>query len=130
VADARVPIWEKFCFLSPVAGFTGAARLPIGAIWREPASRELVTAAFGELEAVARAEGVPLPPGIVDSIAKYVETIPPTMRSSLLHDLESGNPIEVEALLGSVVRRGSRAGVATPVMATLYAILKPHEQGR
>src|SRR4029079_4299801 len=33
VADARIPIWEKFCYLAPFAAFTGAARVPIGPIW-------------------------------------------------------------------------------------------------
>jgi 2-dehydropantoate 2-reductase len=129
VSDARVPIWEKFCFLSPVAGFTGAARLPIGPLRGDPACREQLIAAFGELERVARAEGVALPAGIVDRITEYLASIPPMTRSSLLNDLQGGKAIEVEALLGSIVRRGQRLGVATPVMTTLYCVLKPHEKG-
>ena len=46
-----------------------------------------------------------------------------------LIDLQLGKRIEVEALQGSVVRRGQAAGVPTPVMATLYSVLKPHEDG-
>jgi 2-dehydropantoate 2-reductase len=30
VPDGRVPIWDKFVYLAPFSGFTGAARLPIG----------------------------------------------------------------------------------------------------
>ena len=37
--------------------------------------------------------------------------------------------IEVEALQGSVVRRGQAAGVPTPIMSALYAVLKPHAEG-
>src|SRR5712692_7648255 len=44
VADARVPIWEKFCYLAPFAGFTGAARVPIGPIWSDPMSRRMLLA--------------------------------------------------------------------------------------
>ena len=33
--------------------------------------------------------------------------------------------MELEALLGEVVRRGARAGVATPMSQTLYAVLQP-----
>ena len=43
---------------------------------------------------------------------------------------EGRDHLEVEALIGSVVRRGARAGVVTPVMETLYSVLKPHEHGR
>ena len=39
-ADSRVPIWEKFIFLAPIAALTAAARLPIGPAWTQPAFRE------------------------------------------------------------------------------------------
>src|SRR5580704_691687 len=126
VADARVPIWEKFCYLAPFAAFTGAARVPIGPIWSDPMSRGLLTAAFVETEAVARAEGVALPGDVVERIVAYVESIPPVTRSSLLIDLQQGKPIEIEALAGAAVRRGARHGVPTPIMAVLYAVLKPN----
>jgi len=129
VPDARVPIWEKFCYLSPFAAFTGAARLPIGPLWADAGTRELMLRAFGEVEQIARAEGVALPTGVVDRIVQYVDGIPAATRSSLLIDLQQGKPIEVEALLGAVVRRGRRAGVDTPVMSALYAALKPHAHG-
>lgn len=129
-ADARIPIWEKFCYLAPFAACTGAARSPIGPLWTEPSARGLLVSAFREVEAVARAEGVNLPPDVIDRIVAYVESIPPDTRSSLLIDLQQGKPIEVEALAGAVVRRGARARVPTPIMAVLYAVLKPHANGR
>jgi 2-dehydropantoate 2-reductase len=129
VPDGRVPIWEKFIFLSPLAGFTGAARLPIGAVWANPVTRARFLDACAEVAAVARAEGIAIAADAVDRIAPYVESIPGSMRSSLLIDLSQGKRIEVEALQGAVVRRGARVGVPTPVVSTLYAILKPHEMG-
>ena len=129
VADARVPIWEKFCYLSPFAAFTGAARQPIGPLWSDAASRGPLLSAFAEVESVARAEGVPLPACVTERIVKYVDSIPPSTRSSLLIDLQQGKPIEVEALLGTVVRRGARAHVPTPIMGALYAVLKPYAAG-
>jgi 2-dehydropantoate 2-reductase len=128
-ADARTPLWEKFIYLAPFAGFTGAARLPIGPLWSLPRFRELFLEAVGEVERVARAEGVPVSGTAREEITRYVDALPPATRSSLLIDLQQGKPIEVEALPGSVSRRGMRAGVATPIMTTLYAVLKPHEQG-
>jgi len=129
VADARVPIWEKFCYLSPFAAFTGAARHPIGALWTDPATREVMIAAFREVEAVARAEAIAIPTGLVERIVSYVDTIPGETRSSLLIDLQQGKPIELEALLGAAVRRGARVRVPTPIMAALYAVMKPFAGG-
>jgi 2-dehydropantoate 2-reductase len=82
------------------------------------------------VERVARASGVPIEPGVRNRITAYTAGVPKTMRSSLLIDLSQGRKIEVEALQGSVVRRGHAAGVDTPIMAALYAVLKPHAQGR
>jgi 2-dehydropantoate 2-reductase len=129
VPDGRVPIWEKFIFLVALAAFTGAARLPIGPVWADPVIRERFLAGSREIEAVARAEGVPVAADVVDRIAKYIEGIPGSMRSSLLIDLSQGKRIEVEQLQGSVVRRAARAGVPVPIMSTLYAVLKPWANG-
>jgi len=125
VDDGRVPIWEKFIFLVSLAGFTGAARLPIGPVWADPVVRAQFLEGCREVERVARAEGVPVAPDIIQRIATYVEAIPGTMRSSLLIDLSQGKRIEVEALQGAVVRRAAQAGVPAPIMSTLYAVLKP-----
>jgi 2-dehydropantoate 2-reductase len=129
VEDGRVPIWEKFVFLAALAGFTGAARLPIGPIWADPYVRALFLEACREIERVARAEGVEVAADVVERVTTYVPGIPGTMRSSLLIDLAQGKRIEVEALQGSVVRRAARCGVPVPIMSTLYAVLKPFAQG-
>lgn len=125
VDDGRVPIWEKFIFLVSLAGFTGAARLPIGAVWEDPFCRAQFLDGCREVERLARAEGVPVAADIIDRIIAYVAGIPGSMRSSLLIDLSQGKRIEVDALQGAVVRRAERAGVPTPIMSTLYAVLKP-----
>jgi 2-dehydropantoate 2-reductase len=125
VGDGRIPIWEKFIFLVSLAGFTGAARLPIGPIWADPVIRAQFLEGCREVERVARAEGVPVAADRVQQIEAYVAGIPGTMRSSLLIDLAAGKRIEVEALQGSVVRRAQRTGVPVPIMTTLYAVLKP-----
>jgi len=129
VPDGRVPIWEKFIFLVSLAAFTGAARLPIGPLWSDPMIRERFLEGSREIEALARAEGVPVADDVVDRIDKYVEGIPGSMRSSLLIDLSQGKPIEVEQLQGSVVRRAAALGVNVPIISTLYAVLKPWARG-
>lgn len=127
--DGRVPIWEKFIFLASLAGFTGATRLPIGPVWADPVTRQRFLDGCREVEAVARAEGVPVAPDRIRQIETYVASIPATMRSSLLIDLAQGKRIEVEALQGSVVRRAAKLGVPAPIMSTLYAVLKPFAAG-
>jgi 2-dehydropantoate 2-reductase len=129
VADARPAIWEKFIYLAPFAAFTGASRLPLGPIWSDADSRKAFLHAVTEVEAVARASGAKVPSELAEKVEQYVGAIPPTTRSSLLIDLSQGRRIEVESLLGAVVRRGRALGVQTPMMEALYAVLKPHANG-
>jgi 2-dehydropantoate 2-reductase len=123
--DGRISIWEKFIFLVALAGFAGAARLPIGPVWADPFTRERLLDGCREIERLARAEGVPVASDVINRIRSYIDGIPGSMRSSLLIDLSQGKRIEVEALQGSVVRRAARAGVDVPIISTLYAVLKP-----
>ena len=128
-ADSRIAIWEKFIFLAPIAALTAAARLPIGPAWAQPAFREAFDAAMAEIEALARHAGVPVAADIRAQKLRYLDTSPPGMRSSMMVDITSGRPLELEALVGNVVRRGRAAGIPTPVMAALYGVLKPFEHG-
>lgn len=130
VPDARVPIWDKFVYLAPFSGFTGAARLPIGPLWREPHIRQCFYAAAREVAAIAAAEGVTISPDRFRTLEHYMDGIPPTTRSSLLIDLQQGKRIEVEALQGAAVRRAAAHGVPAPILSTLYAALKPWAAGR
>ena len=130
VPDARVPLWKKLMFLAPLAGLCAAMRRPTSAVWHDTFAREVCLAGAREVEAVALAEGVPVPADAMDDLVRYMDALPPAMTPSLLIDLTAGKPLEVEALQGAVVRRGRRHGVPTPVLDTLYAALKPHAEGR
>jgi 2-dehydropantoate 2-reductase len=129
VADGRVPIWDKFVYLAPFSGFTGAARLPIGPLWEDPQLQQMFYAAAREVAALAAAEGVVLSPDRFEKLTEYMNNIPPTTRSSLLIDLEMGKRIEVEALQGAALRRAARHNVPMPIISTLYAVLRPHSRG-
>ena len=52
------------------------------------------------------------------------------MTSSMHHDLERGNPLEVRWLSGGVVELGRAKGVPTPLNRAIADILALHAQGR
>ena len=121
VADGRVPIWDKFVYLAPFSGFTGAARLAIGHIWKYPHVQEMFYAASPRGRRDREAEGVTISPNRFETLKEYMDNIPPTTRSSLLIDLEQGKRIEVEALQGAAVRRAKKREVPVPILSTLCA---------
>ncbi len=76
VADGRVPIWDKFVYLVAFSGFTGAARLPIGQLWKSPQAQEMFYATSREVAAIAKAEGVTISADRFDTLKEYMDNIP------------------------------------------------------
>src|SRR3984885_14219060 len=122
-------IWEKFVFLVGVSGTTSLARSVIGPIRSHPRSRAFLRDAMAEVVQVARAQGVPLPADYADERLAFVDQLPTSMTSSMYHDLEHGNRLEVDWLSGDVVQRGTRLGVATPGNRAISDILSIYSGG-
>ena len=122
--------WEKFVFLAGLSGITGLTREPIGPSLGDPDRRAFFHDLMKEVVVVGRAEGVALDPGFADDRLAFAETVPATMRASLLEDLERGNRLELDWLAGEVVRRGRALGVPTPANAAVHVGLKSFADGR
>ncbi len=129
VADVRLALWEKFVFLVGLSATTALTRRPIGVIRADPVMRATLRDVIRETCEVGRAEGVALPADFVDERMRFVDTLPETMKASMLHDLEAGRRLELEWLSGAVVRLGERHGIATPVNRTVVAGLTPWAGG-
>jgi 2-dehydropantoate 2-reductase len=128
--DIRRTLWEKFAFLVAMAAVTATIRLPIGPIRSHPMTRKFYLDAIREAAAVGRAHGVRLAEDFAEERMAFVDTLPATMTASLHHDLERGNPLEVEWLSGSVVELGAAVGVPTPIHRAARDILILHAKGR
>lgn len=127
--DIRAEIWSKFALLAPLAGATCVGRCSVGAVREEPSLRAKLEAMTAEAAAVARARGVKLEDGLEARLMERVGHLPGDVKTSMLHDLEAGRPLELEWLNGAVVRLGRQAGVATPVNAEVVAALAPFAAG-
>jgi len=123
--DIERTIWEKFVFLVALSATTASMRLTLGPIRDDPEKREMLYGAMKETVAVGRARGINLPEDLADQRMKFVDTLPDDMTSSMHHDLEAGNPLEVEWLSGAVARFGKELGVPTPINTSVYEALKP-----
>lgn len=128
--DIRRTIWEKYVFLVGLSGTTATMRVPIGAVREHPQARAFLLDLMRETVAVARALGVALPEDYAEQRLAFADSVNASMTSSLSHDLESGNRLEVEWLSGGVVRLGRTAGVPTPCNRAVWDILALHAGGR
>ncbi len=123
-------IWQKFVFLVGLSGTTTTMRKTIGPIRAHPQTRAFLLDVMREVVAVGRAHGVDLPEDFADrSAMERADTVSPDMTSSMHHDLERGNRLEVRWLAGGVVELGSAKGIATPLNRAIHDILVLHAEG-
>jgi len=71
-----------------------------------------------------------VPEDFAEMRLKLADDVAYDMTSSMHHDLERGNPLEVRWLAGAVVELGKQKGVATPLNRAIADILALHADGR
>jgi 2-dehydropantoate 2-reductase len=128
--DIRSALWAKLVVMCPLAAVGCVTRLPFGALHACAETADLRWGITEEACAVARAEGAALHPRLVESLKATASGVNPALRPSMYYDLEAGRRLELDDIVGVVVRRGARAGVPTPLTRTMYAALKPYAAGR
>lgn len=129
-ADIQRELWQKFIFLTAMAGSTASLRSTIGPIIADPELREFFHALMEEAFAVGKAKGVALDHAYIDERMNFlVNKIEPGMRASMAHDLERGNRLELDWLAGKVRALGREFGIPTPASDTVYTVLKLHRMG-
>ena len=133
--DSHIPdgivrvLWAKFVFLAALSGVGAAARATTDRIAQTPELRAAFCAAMAETYALARARGIELPADLLDRHLGVLDSMPAGQKASMLQDLEAGKKLELPWLAGAVARMGAEAGIATPVNATLAAVLAPYRDG-
>jgi 2-dehydropantoate 2-reductase len=129
-ADVERERWEKFSFLTAMAGSTAALRSSIGPIAADPELLGFFRKLMEEALAIAKAKGVSLDPAYLEDRMAFVATkVEPGMKASMAHDLERGNRLELDWLAGKVRELGRSLNIPTPASDTVYTVLKLHRMG-
>ena len=85
---------------------------------------------MNETVKVARAKGIDFPENYAEDRLAFIDGLPFDMTSSMQHDLDRGNPLEVAWLSGAVARFGAALAIDTPVNCTIDAALRPYAKDR
>lgn len=128
--DIRREIWQKYVFLVGLSGTTTTIRKPIGPIRENPQTRAFLLDVMREVVAVARGQGIDLPSDYAEHRLALADDVAHDMTSSMHHDLERGNRLEVRWLSGGVVELGQAVGVPTPLNRAIADILALHAAGK
>jgi 2-dehydropantoate 2-reductase len=128
--DIQRVLWEKFVFLVGLSAMTCLTRLTIGPIRENAVSRHMLECVISEAVNVGLAHRVALPADYAARAMALVDQLPYTMTSSMFHDLDKGNRLELPWLSGGVMALAEEAGVQVPVNQFISDALAPHVGGR
>ena len=118
-SEIRSEIWLKLwgnLSFNPISALTHATLVDI---CQFPLTRELAAQMMAEAEAIANKLGITFKVGIDRRIAGAEKV--GAHKTSMLQDVEQGRPIEIEALVGSVVELGALTGTPTPHISAVFA---------
>jgi 2-dehydropantoate 2-reductase len=118
IDDEATLMWSKLVFLAAFALTTTAANKTTGEILADPEWRKLGLTCIREASAVAVAEGAKID---ADDVIAGVLKMPGTMRSSMQKDVEQGNPPELDAIAGPILRGAQRHRIDVPATRKLVA---------
>ena len=135
VAAAAVPnimqiMWEKIVHLSTIAGMTSTMRASVGEIARTRFGASLMLEFLERNVAIAREEGFGPSDKFIaeyrtlfsDPLSKYT--------ASLLRDIEHGNAIEANHIIGFMLDKANAHKVDATLHRIVYTHLQSYEQRR
>ena len=117
-AEIWVKLWGNVAF-NPLSALTGGT---LARICSDAETRAIAKAMMTEAEAIALKLGVKMPIDVekrINGAAGVGEH-----KTSMLQDIERGRPIELEAIVGAVRDLGRLVHVPTPMIDTIYALVK------
>ena len=118
----REDMWVKLLgsvAFNPISALTHATLVEIA---EHPEACALARSVMEEADAVARALGVRVPVSVERRIAGAAAV--GAHKTSMLQDLESGRPMELEAVVGAVIEFGEMLDVPVPNTKAVYAATK------
>jgi 2-dehydropantoate 2-reductase len=124
LSDAiRREMWEKWILLASVGAITCLMRGTIGEVEASPGGIPFVLHLLDEAVAVVTVVGTAPSEGFLSAARDQLTAKDSPFASSMYRDLQQGRRIEVEEIIGDLLRRGTKAGLSTPLLATAYTHL-------
>ncbi len=120
-------VWEKWVMLASLAGMTCLMHANVGQIVVAPEGRALMLDTIDECAAIAAAHGYAPRQHVLDGTRTILTEPGSRAKASMLRDLEQGGKVEADHILGDLIARGAKHGIAAPLLRAAHASLKIHE---
>jgi 2-dehydropantoate 2-reductase len=116
--------WRKCVWngaFNPVSVLAGGADTQT--LLNSPGGETLLREMMEEICCVSAASGYPMPSELIDTNLEFSRTMP-AYRTSMAEDFLNDRPLELDAILGNIVRAANQCKVKVPRLATIYALLQ------
>ncbi len=120
-------MWEKWILLATLGGVNALMRGSIGDIEAAAGGRDFMVRFLGEAVAIVRAVGVPPSDAFLTSATAMLTTKGSPLTSSMYRDLQAGNAVEADQIIGDLLARARKAGLDTPLLAAAYTNLMVYQ---
>lgn len=126
-SDVLSAMWQKFSFLSALAGITCLMRASIGDIVAVAEGADVIRRLYLECAEVARRSGHPPAEKAMAEAIEILGAAHSPLKASMLRDIERGGPTEAEHVIGDMLSRAKALGVDTPLLGAACVHLRVHE---
>jgi len=129
-ADIAREQWIKYTFLATLAAGTCLMRADVGTIAATDHGTAFMRALYAETLAIAEAQGQPIPPAAQNDALAILTKPASRNTASMLRDLEAGQRVEAEHILGDLIERAAAAHLDVPLLQTGYCHLQAYQLRR
>jgi 2-dehydropantoate 2-reductase len=123
----ELELWEKFVLLASLAGMTCLMRAGVGPINRTDDGEKLMLEMIEECRTIAAAEGFEPRASNLERTRGILTDRSRPFSASMMRDIEKGGPTEAEHIVGDMLARARRHGIASPLLRVANCHLQAYE---
>jgi 2-dehydropantoate 2-reductase len=117
-------LWDKWIMLCSLAAMCCLMRGTAGDIMEAEEGEAIMLETVGECRKVAAAAGCDPGEKGMATVRGYLTQKGSRFAASMLHDLEKASMVEADHVVGDMIARAKKAGIATPNLRMAYAHLQ------
>jgi 2-dehydropantoate 2-reductase len=123
-------LWDKFVFISTLAGMTCLMRANVGTIVDTPAGKHLMLQLLTECTEIATASGYAPQPQQLERYRAQLTQAASTSKASMLRDVENSGRTECEHILGDMLARAQKLKILAPLLEIAVTHMRAYERTR